>query len=227
MTRLRSAPTKSALLGLRKQVRFLEAGHALLERKRELLTRLVYQNIKDYRARKEKAHAALRQAYRWLSIAQLRMGERSIAQASLGAAPSTRMTVLARSSLGVQYPSVEAAVVPPQPVGLLGTDPSFDEARRAFALASVTLAELTTVEMALYRLISEQRKAQKRVNALKYNIIPAYRKAIKRIAEALEEEERGTLFQIKRLREATARKAAGRDAGSHATDEPATREGRS
>ena len=68
------------------------------------------------------------------------------------------------------------------------------------------LAKLAAVEMALYRLISEQRKAQKRVNALKYNIIPSYKKVIKRIAEALEEEERGTLFQIKRLREAAARK---------------------
>ena len=102
-------------------------------------------------------------------------------------------------------------VRPPQPIGLLGTDPSFDEARQSFAHAAVNLAQLSAVEMALYRLISEQRKAQKRVNALKYNIIPSYKKAIKRIAEALEEEERGTLFQIKRLREAAERKdAAGR-----------------
>ena len=202
MTRLRTAPTKSALLNLRKQVQFLEGGHALLERKRELLTRLVYQHIKEYQQKKRTAHEALRQAYRWLSIAQLRMGDRNIVQASLGASPSTSMKVLPRHSLGVQYPSVEASVVPPRPVGLLGTDPSFDEARQAFAQAAVHLAELSTVEMALYRLISEQRKAQKRVNALKYNIIPSYRKVIKQIAEALEEEERGTLFQIKRLREA-------------------------
>lgn len=119
------------------------------------------------------------------------------------------MKVLARRSLGVQYPSVEAEVVAPQPVGLLGTDPSFDEARQAFARAAVHLSELATVEMALYRLISEQRKAQKRVNALKYNIIPSYRSKIKQIAEALEEEERGTLFQIKRLREAAERKHTG------------------
>lgn len=112
------------------------------------------------------------------------------------------MKVLARRALGVQYPSVEASVVTPKPVGLLGTDPSFDEARQAFANASVQLAELAAVEMALFRLISEQRKAQKRVNALKYNIIPSYRKVIKQIGEALEEEERGTLFQIKRLRDA-------------------------
>lgn len=199
--RLRTAPTKSALLNLRKQVRFLEDGHALLERKRELLTRLVYQHIKEYQDKKASAHAALQKAYRWLGIAQLRMGDRMIAQATLGATPSTEMKVLARRSLGVQYPSVEARTIAPKPVGLLGTDPSFDEARHAFAEAAVRLAELATVEMALYRLISEQRKAQKRVNALKYNIIPSYRRVIKQIAEALEEEERGTLFQIKRLRE--------------------------
>ena len=202
MTRLRTAPTKSALLNLRKQVKFLEDGHTLLERKRELLTRLVYEHIKKYQGEKQTAHETLRQAYRWLSIAQLRMGERNIAQATLGATASTSMQILPRRSLGIQYPSVEAAVVPPQPVGLLGTDPSFDEARQGFAQAAVHLAELAAVETALYRLISEQRKAQKRVNALKYNIIPSYKVAIKQIAEALEEEERGTLFQIKRLREA-------------------------
>ncbi len=59
--------------------------------------------------------------------------------------------------------------------------------------------------MALYRLITEQRKAQKRVNALKYNIIPAYERAIHRIGEVLEEEERAALFSIKRLAEAKAR----------------------
>lgn len=206
MSRLRTAPTKSALLNLRKQVRFLEDGHALLERKRELLTRLVYQHIKEYQAKKSIAHEALRKAYRWLAIAQLRMGDRNIAQATLGAAPSIRMKVLPRRALGVQYPSVEASLISPQPVGLLGTDPSFDEARQAFSRASVHLAELAAVEMALLRLISEQRKAQKRVNALKYNIIPSYRRVIKRIGEALEEEERGTLFQIKRLRENSERR---------------------
>ena len=205
MTRLRSAPTKSALLNLRKQVRFLESGHTLLERKRELLTRLVYQHIEEYQTLKEAANEATAKAYRWLGIAQLRMGDRTITQATLGASPSTRMKVLPRRSLGVQYPSVEAEIVAPQPVGLLGTDPSFDEARQAFADAAVQLAKLAVVEMALYRLISEQRKAQKRVNALKYNIIPSYNRAIKRIAEALEEEERSTLFQIKRLRDAASR----------------------
>jgi len=197
--RIRAAPTKSALLGLRKQIKFLHDGHALLERKRELLSRLVYDRIYEYRKHKDLANAALKQAYHWLGIAQLRMGNRAIMQTTLGASPSIQLTVLPRRSLGVQFPSVEAKALPPKPIGLLGTDPSFDEARKAFAEASVKLAKLAEVEMALYRLISEQRKAQKRVNALKYNIIPTYSDAIHRISDTLEEEERSTLFQIKRL----------------------------
>ena len=199
--RLRATPTKSALLGLRKQVSFLHDGHALLDRKRELLTRLVYDRIRDYREQKARVDEALKSAYHWLGIAQLRMGNRALAQTTLGAAPSIELTVLPRRALGVQFPSVEARALPPKPLGLLGTDPSFDEARKAFAKAAVQLALLAELEMTLSRLINEQRKAQKRVNALKYNIIPTYEKAIHRIADALEEEERGTLFQIRRLQE--------------------------
>lgn len=202
MTRLRTAPTKSALLALRKQVRFLQDGHALLERKRELLTRLVYERIGEYQRLKQEAQQALGEAYHWLVVAQLRMGGRAIHQATLGASPSVEVQVLPRRSLGVQYPSAQSRVLPPQPIGLLGTDPSFDEARKAFAEASARLARLAEAETTLFRLILEQRKAQKRVNALRYNIIPSYQQAIHRIRDALEEEERASLFQIKRLREA-------------------------
>ena len=52
-------PTKNTLLRLKKQVQFLEEGHDLLERKRELLTRLVYERIGEYRRLREQAQAAL------------------------------------------------------------------------------------------------------------------------------------------------------------------------
>jgi len=202
--KLRTAPTKSALLRLRKQVDFLTSGHSLLERKRELLTRLVYERIKEYCELRKQAQKSLKQAYYWLSIAQLRMGGRAIHQAMLGASPSLEISIIPRRALGIQYPSVTSHLLPPKPIGLLGTDPSFDEARKAFAEAGHQLAKLAEAETALSRLISEQRKAQKRVNALKYNIIPGYKDAIHRIGDALEEEEQGTLFQIKRLAETSA-----------------------
>jgi V/A-type H+-transporting ATPase subunit D len=42
---------------------------------------------------------------------------------------------------------------------------------------------------------------QKRVNALRYNVIPRYRDTLRYVESCLEEEERSTLFQIKVLRE--------------------------
>ena len=194
-------PTKNTLLKLKKQVKFLEEGHDLLERKRELLTRLVYECIGEYRRLRQAAEAVLVQAYECLGISHLRMGSRGIHQAALGSELALKVDILPRRSLGVEYPAVTAERVPLKPVGLLGTDASFDNTRAYLADLAVTLARLGEVEIALHRLMEEQRKAQKRVNALKYNIIPRYRRTIHFIQSSLEEEERNTLFQVKRLRE--------------------------
>lgn len=194
-------PTKNTLLKLKKQVRFLEEGHDLLERKRELLTRLVYERIGAYRRLRAEAEKAIAEAYRCLSLTHLRMGSRGIRQAALGAEPALKVDILPRRALGVEYPAVNAGRVPLKPVGLLGTDASFDTTRDNLANAAVLLAQLGEVEIALHRLMEEQRKAQKRVNALKYNIIPLYRRTIHFIQSSLEEEERNTLFQVKLLRE--------------------------
>jgi V/A-type H+-transporting ATPase subunit D len=194
-------PTKNTLLRLKRQVTFLEAGHDLLERKRDLLTRLVYERIGQYRRLREEVEAALEEAYRCLSVAHMRMGGRGIHQAALGVEPALTVNILPRRSLGIEYPSVRAERIHLKPLGLLGTDISFDTSRQKLADAAVLLAQLGEVEIALHRLMEEQRKAQKLVNALKYNIIPRYERTIRFIQSSLEEEERNGLFQVKLLRE--------------------------
>ena len=201
---LKVPPTKNTLLALKKQTKVLEEGHDLLERKRELLTRLVYERIGEYRRLRAEAETGLDEAYRCLSITHLRMGSRGLHQAALGSEPALKVDILPRRSLGVEYPAVTSERLPIKPVGLLGTDSSFDNTRENLAKAAVLLARLGEVEIALHRLMEEQRKAQKRVNALKYNIIPLYQRTIHFIQSALEEEERNTLFQVKILRDRAA-----------------------
>lgn len=198
--RLNIAPTKTNLLKLRRQVAFLEEGYTLLERKRDLLTRLVFERLKQYRTLRESAHAAIKTAYRSLAMTQMRTGACAMRQVALGLKPALEVSVLPRLSLGVEYPAVEIRRLPLEPIGLLGTDASFDTTRETLAEAALKLARLGEVETALGRLLAEQRKAQKRVNALKYNIIPRYLETIRVIQSDLEEEERNTLFQIKVLR---------------------------
>lgn len=198
--RLAIPPTKSALLQVDRQVRFLVQGQEMLEKKRDLLTRLVYERLAQYRELRAQTANELADAYHWLGIVQMRMGGQMLRQSSVGLKPAVALKVVARSSVGVEYPSVSAEPLPLQPVGLMWTDVSFDEARLRLRSLTVTLARLGEAENALWRLLAASRKTQKRVNALKYNIIPSYQATAQHIRAALEEDERNTLFQIKTLR---------------------------
>jgi len=198
--RLKVRPTKSTLLSLRRQASALQHGHDLLERKRELLTRLVHQRLHSYRELRSTVSEALQGAYHWLAIAHMRMGGTQLHQAVLGLKPALSVYILPRSSIGVEYPTVTVESAPLQPVGLMWTDASFDEARKRMTEIAMLLAQLGEAETALWRLLNEQRKTQKRVNALKYNVIPSYQTTIRYIESTLSEEERNTLFQLKVMR---------------------------
>ncbi|MGA8147466.1 MAG: V-type ATP synthase subunit D [Gallionellaceae bacterium] len=78
---------------------------------------------------------------------------------------------------------------------------NLDEARSRMTGIAVLLAQLGEAETALWRLLTEQRKTRKRVNALKYNVIPRYQTTIRYIESLLSEEERNTLFQFKVMRD--------------------------
>jgi len=197
--RLNIPPTKSSLLDLKRRLTFLNEGYRLLERKRELLTRLVYAKLSDYRRLYGSTRDAYTEAYRWLSITQMRMGSNRIQQLAIGMPLAVEARVLPRRNMSVQYPSVEIRKLPLQPVGILGTDASLDETRSSLADMVVKAAQLAEVETALWRLLEEQRKTQKRVNALKYNVIPRFERTIKYVQSSLEEEERNSLFQLKVL----------------------------
>lgn len=198
--RLSVPPTKSALLQVGRQAHFLEQGRQMLEKKRDLLTRLVYERLAQYRELRAQTARQLTDAYHWLGIVQMCMGEQMLRQASVGLKPAVAIKVVVRSSVGVEYPSVSAEPLPLHPVGLMWTDVSFDEARLRLRDLTVTLARLGEAENALWRLLAASRKTQKRVNALKYNIIPRYQTTVHYIRAALEEDERNALFQSKVLR---------------------------
>lgn len=202
--RLKLPPTKSSLLTLKRRVKFLQRGLEILDRKRELLTQLVSERLGQYRRLRREVQAQLGKAYHWLAITQMRMGEHLLQQAASGLKPALKITILPRSSIGVEYPAVTAEPLPLQPVGLMWTDPGFDETRSHFTKLAVLLARLSEAETVLWRLLEELRRTQKRVNALKYNVIPPYHETLRYIEAVLEEEERNTLFQIKVLREKTA-----------------------
>lgn len=198
-TLLKIPPTKSSLLALKKQIVLLQEGYELLERKKEILTRLVYERLNFYRQLRQQTSASLVESYRWLGITQMRMGSQNLRQIALRLKPALFVKILPRSNMGIEYPAIQCKKLPLEPVGLLSSDASLDETR-SHLLDTVSLcAQLGEAEISLLRMLEEQRKTQKRVNALKYNIIPQHQDTIKYIETSLEEEERNSLFQMKVL----------------------------
>jgi len=177
----------------------LEEGYELLERKKEILTRLVYEKLKFYRQLRKQTRVSLIESYRWLGVTQMRMGSQSLRQIALRLKPALKIKILARSNLGVEYPSIQVNKQPLEPVGLLKSDASLDDTRSHLIDTVSLLAQLGEAELSLLRMLEEQRKTQKRVNALKYNVIPCHKDTIRFIESSLEEDERNTLFQIKVL----------------------------
>jgi V/A-type H+-transporting ATPase subunit D len=198
--KLKLPPTKTTLIRLKRQVAFLHQGQDLLERKGELLGRLIHQHLQEYRQLREVMHKKVHDAYHWLGIMQMRMDSNTLDCATEEVHRAVEINILPRIHLGVEYPSVTTVKHDLNPIGLLGTDASFDETRAAMRDMAIMLSELGQSEITLSRLIDEHRKIQKRVNALKYNIIPSHEATIKFIHDSMEESERESVFQLKMLR---------------------------
>jgi V/A-type H+-transporting ATPase subunit D len=131
----------------------------------------------------------------------MRMGGQMLRQAAVGLKQSVAICVVARSSVGVEYPSVSAEPLPLQPVGLMWTDVSFDEARLRLRELTVTLARLGEAENALWRLAGRQPQNPEAGQCTEVQHHSAlYQATVHHIRAALEEDERNTLFQIKVLR---------------------------
>ena len=85
-------------------------------------------------------------------------------------------------------------------LGLLGTSESFDSAVKSFSSVVPLLLEYAKAALTLSRLAKEVQKTQRRVNALENITIPNAGDTIKFISESLEEGERQSFFQRKKVK---------------------------
>ncbi len=194
-------PTRTVLLQLRSDLREAEQGYGLLERKREVLLqelwgllRQVEQSEKDVRKRFEEAYRALRRA-------RLALGSERVLWSALAPAAYTHYAIELRNVMGVALPQLHLRIEPlPLPYSGWGTSTTLDEARERWLEVGEILGTWTEVVGAVWRLAAELERTQRRVNALKHVLIPRYERAIQRIEAVLEEQERESFMQAKRVK---------------------------
>ncbi len=206
--------TRASLLELRRSLGEAQDGHALLERKREVLLREVWslmravgQHEQHVREVFDEAHAALREA-------RLDAGADAVRSALL--APSARVAcrVDARSLMGVALPEVHLDVVTERLTTSAGGTPASVDATRVRWLRVVeTLEVWAEAYGSVWRVATELARTQRRVSSLEEVVIPEHERAIREIEATLEEAEREEFVRAKRVK---ARLEAEREEENHA-----------
>ncbi len=193
--------TRASLLILRQSLAEARDGHALLERKREVLLREVWELMRaarqheaGIRDRFDAAHAALR-------AARLDAGSDAVRWALLAPSAQTACTVEARNLMGVALPRVQLHVRPERlTTSAGGTPTSLDTTRRRWLEVLDGLDVWAETYGSLWRVAAELARTQRRVNALEQVLIPEQEAAIRAIEATLEEAEREGFLRSKRVK---------------------------
>lgn len=203
MDGMRVSVTKSDLIRLKDELRFAREGKDLLTQKREVLIMELLRLQDDAQKAGEELDDLLERAYQAFSSAAMLEGFDGMERLALAVPEGPEVKIDERSVMGVVLPIVEAGKKEPGPVryGLARGSSESDRAIRLFLEVRRKLLEVAEIETAIYRLAMETRKTLRRERALENLFIPQYGAMVKFIAESLEEKERESFFQLKRIKE--------------------------
>jgi V/A-type H+/Na+-transporting ATPase subunit D len=201
MARINVPPTRSNLLRVQQDLVFARDGYEILDRKREVLTKELIQVAHDAEQLQVRVWELLGTAYKALETAQLTMGREQVEWAALATNKTVDVQLKYRGIMGVAIPVIEARGEPPEmPYSLGDTTAALDESSAAFREVLSYIPELSRLLTTVYRLASELRKTQRRVNALQFIFIPEYEETVLFIRSNLEEREREETFRLKLLK---------------------------
>jgi len=207
MAKINVAPTRSNLIRIRKELQFSKEGYEILNRKREVLTTELIQMAHKAEELQKEVWALLAEAYEAMEKAQLNMGRERVEWAAMAANKTVEVQLKFRGIMGVSIPVIESKGAPAEMLYSLGdTNASLDEASSGFSKVTKLIPELSMVMTTVWRLATELRKTQRRVNALQYIFIPEYEETVSFIVSSLEEREREDTFMLKMLKNRTKKK---------------------
>ena len=211
MARYTIAPTKTNLMGLKRDFNFAREGHDLLEQKREILINelmAIMDRAKQMQAETDEAFA---KAYDALVKAVVRMGRRRVESAADAVNIKTNIRLSERRIMGVAVPVIDATFDDNPPYYSPG-DTSFwlDETIQDFRDVLKMLGKLAETFISVMNLTQEVKKTIRRVNALEKIALPNFDETIRYIQGALEESERETMFTLKLVKSRLEKKRRGR-----------------
>lgn len=201
MAKLNIAPTKSNLLSVNEQLDVAQDGYELLEQKREILVMELMRIVEKVKLLERELDRSVSRAYPALKNMLMSVGgdqTERIARAVRYEYNIKEKKVLAG---GMTFNSVEVQL-PKQRLfySFMGTYADSDKVMTEFFKLLSLLTEMASIRTIVWRIATEVKKTQRRVNALDKMIIPQDRETKAYIESVLEERERENTFVLKNLK---------------------------
>lgn len=207
MTNKQVFPTKGNLIAAKKSNALATMGYELMDRKRNILTREMMEQVENVRMLREQITETYQTAYQALQEANITLGVISNLAEAIPVDDGLHVTY--HSVMGVEIPKVHYTE---QKLdfcyGMEYANSKLDYAYLCFHRVKVMTVTLVEVENSVYRLANAIRKAQKRANALRNIVIPGFEHDIKFISDALEEKEREEFSRQKVIKNNKQKQAA-------------------
>lgn len=202
---LRVNPTRMELTKMKKRLVTATRGHKLLKDKRDEMVRQFIGMIRENYALRLEVEKELASALRDFAMARAVMDPQSMEGALLYPARQASISLGTRNILSVRVPTMEvdpaSMTVTVQPYGYADTSSQLDGAIATMAELLPKLVHLAEVEKSCDMLADEIEKTRRRVNALEYVMIPQFQATIRSISMKLEENERGAITRLMKVKE--------------------------
>ena len=201
MARLNIAPTKSNLLVMNEQLAISQDGYELLEQKREILVMELMRMVEQVKLLEQRINAQVEKAFPALRKMLLVTGVDTVERLSQAVQYDFQIHEKEMSAGGMSFSSV-SVTLPKRELFYSFVD-SFaetDAVMAEFFELLKLLTEMASIRTIAWRLATEVKKTQRRVNALEKMVIPQTKETKEYIETVLEERERESIFVLKALK---------------------------
>lgn len=205
MAEIRVNPTRMELTRLKKKLAVARRGHRLLKDKRDELMRQFLELVRENRSLRDEVEQSLMQAYGNFLIASALMSSEALEEALMYPSKKVSLEVTQKNIMSVDVPQFqfhnEIENTSIYPYGTAFTSGELDRAVRVLSDVFDKLLLLAEREKTVELLADEIEKTRRRVNALEYVMIPDLTVAIKSITMKLDENERGNLTRLMKVKD--------------------------
>ena len=199
-------PTRMELTRLKGRLKTAVRGHKLLKDKRDELMKQFLEIVRKNRELRAKVEKGLERANAAFTVASALMSPEMLEQSLMYPKQSVELDMKFKNVMSVNVPvyAFHTRNEDPTeiyPYGFAQTSGELDAALEALSQVFQDMLELAEVEKTMQLLAEDIEKTRRRVNALEYVMIPDFQQKIRYISMKLDENERGNITRLMKVKE--------------------------